>query len=70
MAQVVLDQPQVVTLVSQHEPTGMPQRMRMHTGLAGALCCRANEVINCLAGKRLATFGDESSVRQHPSRML
>lgn len=40
MAQVVLDEPQVVPLVSQDEPAGMTQRVRMDARQSGTLGSR------------------------------
>ena len=59
VAEVVLDQPQVVTLVGQREAAGVPQRVRMHAGQAGALGRRGDQVVDRLAGHGLAALGGE-----------
>ena len=59
VAEIVLDEAEVVALVGQHEPAGVPQRVGMDAGQAGAFSRRADEVVDCLAGQRLAALGDE-----------
>src|SRR3954470_659988 len=59
MAEVVLDESQVVSLVGQREAARVAQRVRMDAGQAGALGCRADQVVHRLARERLATLGRE-----------
>ena len=59
MAEIVLDEAQVVAFVGQREAAGMPERMRMNAGQAGAFGCGADEVVDRLPGERLGTLGDE-----------
>src|SRR5208283_4136413 len=57
--EVVLDEAQVVPLVSEREATGVPQRVRVGARQAGTLRCHRNQVIHSLPGERLITLGDE-----------
>ena len=57
--EVVLNEAQVVPLVSEREATGVPQRVRVGARQAGTLRCRRNQVIHSLPGERLITLGDE-----------
>ncbi len=59
VAEVVLDEARVVALVGQREAAGMPKRVRMHAGQAGAFSGGADQVVDRLPGERLAALGDE-----------
>src|SRR5215210_2982630 len=59
MAQVVLDEAQIVALVGQIEAARVAQHMRMDRAEPRPLGCRADKVVHRLARKRLAAFGDE-----------
>jgi tellurite resistance protein len=55
MAEVVLDEFEVVALIGQREAARMVQRVRMHTRQASTFGRDGDQV----AGERLAAFGDE-----------
>src|SRR5215210_6935026 len=59
MAQVVLDEAQIVALVGQIEAARVAQHMRMDRAEPRPLGCRADKVVHRLARKRLAALGDE-----------
>ena len=59
VAQVILDQPEVVTSIRQSEATGVSQHVRMDRQQAGALRRGRDQLIDSLTGERLAAFGDE-----------
>src|SRR4051812_43092764 len=48
-----------LSLVGQREAPRVAQRVRMDAGQAGALGCRADQVVHRLARERLATLGRE-----------
>ena len=56
MAEVVLDEAEVVALVSQREAARMAQRVRMHPRQASTIGRRGDQVVDRLAGERLAAF--------------
>src|SRR3954447_5710278 len=59
VAEVVLDETQVVPLVGQREAAGMAQRVRVDVGEGGARRRHRDEIIHRLARHRLAPLGDE-----------
>src|SRR4051794_10877386 len=59
MAEVVLDEAEVVALVSQREAARLAQRVRMHPRQASTFGRRGDQVVDRLRGERLAAFGDE-----------
>ena len=59
MSKVVLDQSQVVSLVSQIEATGMPECMRMYRIQTSSLSGGFDEIVHRLSGHGLATFTDK-----------
>src|SRR4051794_40849746 len=59
VAQVILDEPEIVATIRQGEAAGMPQHMRMHWWQAGTSRRNRDQVIDRLAGQCLAAFGDE-----------
>jgi hypothetical protein len=59
VAQVILDQPEVVAPIRQGEAAGVPQHVRMHRRQAGTSRRSRDQVIDRLAGQCLAAFGDE-----------
>ena len=59
MAQVVLDEPQIVALVGKVEATRVAQHMRVDGPEPRPLGCRADQVIHRLARERLVALGDE-----------
>ncbi len=59
MAEVVLDEPQVVLLVGEREAAVMTQRVRVDAGQVGACRGGCDEVVHRLAGERLFALGDE-----------
>lgn len=58
VAEMVLDEPQVVALVGEREAAKMPQRVRVDTGQARRRGS-CDEVVHHLAGQRLAALGDK-----------
>src|SRR3954467_9671768 len=54
VAEVVLDEAQIVPLVGEREAAGMAQRVRMDVGEAGARRRRRDEVVHRLTRHRLA----------------
>ena len=54
--EVILDEPQVVTLIRQVKPAGMPQHVRMKRTESGAPGSDADEVVDRLPGHRLPAF--------------
>lgn len=63
VAQVVLNEAQIVALVGQDEPAGVPQGVRMDAGQAGALGRHGDQVIDGLTGERLAALGEYRPLR-------
>ena len=59
VAEVVLDETQVVPLVGEREAAGMAQRVRVDASEAGARRRRGDEIVHRLARHRLAPLGDE-----------
>jgi hypothetical protein len=59
VAEVVLNEAQVMAFVGQCKAAGMPKRMRMHAGQARAFSFGAYQVVDRLPGERLAALGDE-----------
>src|SRR3954447_25180258 len=59
MAQVVLDEAQIVALVGQIEAARVAQHMRVDGPEPRPLGCRADQVIHRLARERLVALGDE-----------
>ena len=59
VAEVVLDEAQIVPLVGEREAAGMAQRVRVHHSEAGTRRRRGDQVIDRLAGHRLTALGDE-----------
>src|SRR3954465_12175437 len=59
VAEVVLDEAQIVPLVGEREATGMAQRVWVHTQQTGTLGRRGDQVIDRLPGHRLTALGDE-----------
>src|SRR4051794_3048336 len=59
VAEVVLDETQVMPLVGEREAAGMAQRVRVEVSEAGACRCRRDKVVHRLARHRLASLGDE-----------
>src|SRR4051794_20275443 len=59
VAEVVLDEAQIVPLVGEREAAGMAQRVRVHTQQAGTLGRRGDQVIDCLPGHGLTALGNE-----------
>src|SRR3954468_19288182 len=66
MAQVVLDEAQIVALVGKVEATRVAQHMRVDGPEPRPLGCRADQVIHRLARERLVALGDEQP--QQPNR--
>ena len=54
VAEVVLDQAEVISLVGQREAAGVPQRVRMHVRQAGPSGRSTDEVVDRLPGERRA----------------
>jgi hypothetical protein len=67
VAQVILDQPEIVTPIRQSKAAGVSQRVRMDLRQAGALRCGRDQVIDRLPGERLAAFGDEEPRESVPT---
>src|SRR6478672_4954912 len=59
VAEVVLDEAQVVPLVGEREAAGMAQRVRVHTQQTGTLGRRGDQVIDRLPSHGLTALGDE-----------
>jgi hypothetical protein len=59
VAQVILDQPEVVPPVRQGEAARVPQHVWMNWRKAGAGRRGRDQVVDRLAGQRLGAFGDE-----------
>jgi len=59
MSKIVLDQSQVISLISQVKTTGMPEHMRVDRPECGAPGSGADEVVHRLSGHRLLTFGQK-----------
>lgn len=59
MAQVILDQAEIVALVREIKATGMAQHVRMHRRQLGALRGGGDQIVHRLAGERLAPFRHE-----------
>lgn len=59
VAEVILDQPQVVAAVGQREAAGVTQHVRPDPAEPGALADAAKQVVHGLAGQRMAAFRDE-----------
>ena len=59
MAEVVLDEPEVVPLVGEVVAAGMAQHVRPDAAETGALAGLTDEVVDGLARHRLAALGDE-----------
>src|SRR3954452_15257355 len=59
VAEVVLDEAQVMPLVGEREAAGMAQRVWVHTQQTGTLGRRGDQVIDRLPGHRLTALGDE-----------
>src|SRR3954452_571315 len=59
VAEVVLDEAQIVPLVGEREATGMAQRVWVHTQQTGTLGRHGDQVIDRLPGHGLTALGDE-----------
>ena len=59
VAEVVLDEVEVVALVGQREAAGVPQRVRVNVRQACPPGRGADEIVDRLPGERLASLGDE-----------
>ena len=59
VAQVILDQPEIVAPIRQSEAAGVPQHVRMDRRQTGTHRGGCDQVIDSLTGQRLATFRDE-----------
>ena len=58
VAEIVLHEPQAVTLAGRREAAGMSLRVGVDAGQAGAPGRHGDQVIDGVAGKRLGTLGD------------
>ena len=63
VAEVVLDQAQVVALVGEVVAAGVPERVRVDARQTGAPGGEADKVADGLPGKRLAAFRQEQPGR-------
>ena len=59
VAEVILDQPEIVAPNRESETTGVPQHVRVNWRQSGARRRGPDQVIDGLAGERLAAFRDE-----------
>ena len=59
VAEVILDQPEIVAPIREREAAGMPQHVRMDRRQSGARRRGRDQVIDGLTGERLAALGDE-----------
>ena len=59
MAEIVLDQAQVVAAVGEAVATGVAQRVRMDVAETGTPGGGGDEVVCCLTGQGLASLGQE-----------
>jgi hypothetical protein len=59
VAQVVLDQPEIVTSIRESEAAGVPQHVRMNRRQAGTPRRDRDQVIDGLTSERLAALGYE-----------
>jgi hypothetical protein len=59
MTEVILDQSQIAPLVSESEPAGMAQHVRMDMGKAGPFRRHCDDPVHGLPGQGMAPFGDE-----------
>ena len=66
MAEVVLDQAQVVALVGEVVAAGVPERVRVDARQASAPGGEAHEVADGLPGERLARRGRAARAQRPP----
>ncbi len=66
MAEIVLDQPQVVALVGEVVATGVAKRVRVDARQAGTLGSEAHEIADGLPGERLAALRQEQPGADRP----
>lgn len=59
VAEIILDEAQVVAAIGERESAGMPERMGMDVPQVGSHGGRGDDVIDGLTGERLAALGDE-----------
>ena len=59
VAEIILDQTQIVSFVRQREAAGMTQRVGVDVRKTGALRRRRDEVVHPLASQRLIALGNE-----------
>jgi hypothetical protein len=59
VAQVNLDQPEIVAPIRQSEAAGVPQHVRMYWRQPGTRRRLGDEIVHRLTRERLPTFGDE-----------
>lgn len=59
MAEIILDQAQIAACMGERMAAGMAQHMRMDRPEAGPPGDRGNEIVDGLAGQRLATFREK-----------
>src|SRR4051812_42640682 len=59
VAEVILDQPEIVAPVREGEAAGVPQHVRMNRRQSGTRRRDRDQVIDGLSGEWLATFRDE-----------
>jgi hypothetical protein len=59
VAEVILDQPEIVAPIRECEATGVSQHVRMNRRQSGALCRGRDQVIDGLTSERLAALGYE-----------
>ena len=59
VVKVILDQPEVVAPVREGKAAGVPQHLRIDWQLSGSPRRGRDQVIDGLAGERLAAFRDE-----------
>lgn len=59
MAEVVLDQAQVVAAIGEGKPTGMAKHVGMDMADPGTFSGDCEDIVDGLPGERLLPFGDE-----------
>jgi hypothetical protein len=59
MAEVILDEPQIVTFVGEGESAGMPEHVRMYRCQPRPRSGSGDKIVHGLPGEWLAAFGKE-----------
>jgi len=67
VAQVILDQPEIVSPIRQSETAGVSQHVRMHRWQTRSLRRGRDQLMDRLPGEWLAAFGDEEPGKSVPT---